>query len=185
MGPFPDATAVFDIDSIGLTNVVARLNAGADPGGNSIGDPTRYVIGASLDQNTSALQQELERFAWKVDAGADFAVTEPLFDPGKLHEFLTRNEAGTLPIVVTLWPLTSLRMAEYLANEVPSVFIPAPVVDRMRHAQLKGPAAARAEGLAIAREAFEGVREVAAGVRVSSPFGGLEPALALLELMPH
>ena len=118
-GPYPDATAVFDIDSIGLTNVVRQLNRGLDPGGNSIGDPTRFVIGVALNQGAVELDRELERFAWKVEAGAEFAVTQPVFDPEALARVVARAGQPRIPVIASLWPLTSLRNAEFLANEVP------------------------------------------------------------------
>src|SRR5690348_2897731 len=119
MGPYPEATAVFDIDSIGLTNLVYRLNQGLDPGHNPIGDPTRWVIGVGVNPGAPDLRSEERRFAWKVDAGADFAVTQPVFDPHQLETFLKRVESFRIPVVAGIWPLVSLRNAEFLANEVP------------------------------------------------------------------
>ena len=178
MGPYPDSTAVFDIDSIGLTNLLHRLNQGLDPGGNSIGEPTRYVVGVALNQGAD-LDRELERFAWKVDAGADFAVTQPVFDAEQLERFLARARSP-LPIIAGIWPLTSLRNAEFLANEVPGVQVPPAVVDRMRQAQEHGAAAARAEGVAIATEMIEAVKDLVQGVQVSAPAGRVDSALAVL-----
>jgi 5,10-methylenetetrahydrofolate reductase len=178
MGPYPDSTAVFDIDSIGLTNLLHRLNQGLDPGGNSIGEPTRYVVGVAVNQGAD-LGRELERFAWKVDAGADFAVTQPVFDPEQLERFLGR--AGShIPIIAGIWPLTSLRNAEFLANEVPGVQVPSAVVERMRRAQEHGAAAARAEGVAVAAEMIESVRDLVQGVQVSAPAGRVDSALEVL-----
>ena len=178
MGPYPDSTAVFDIDSIGLTNLLHRLNQGLDPGGNSIGEPTRYVVGVALNQGAD-LQKELERFAWKVDAGADFAVTQPVFDPAQLERFLSRAKAR-VPIIAGIWPLTSLRNAEFLANEVPGVQVPQSVLERMRRAQEHGTAAARAEGIAIAAEMIASVKGLVQGVQVSAPAGRVDAALQVL-----
>jgi methionine synthase / methylenetetrahydrofolate reductase (NADH) len=178
MGPYPDSTAVFDIDSIGLTNLLHRLNQGLDPGGNSIGEPTRYVVGVALNQGAES-DRELERFAWKVEAGADFAVTQPVFDPGQLERFLERSGAR-IPIIAGIWPLTSLRNAEFLANEVPGVHVPQAVVERMRRAQEHGAAAARAEGAGIAAEMVEAVRGMVQGVQVSAPAGRIDLALEVL-----
>ncbi|MGH7510615.1 MAG: bifunctional homocysteine S-methyltransferase/methylenetetrahydrofolate reductase [Gemmatimonadales bacterium] len=178
MGPYPDSTAVFDIDSIGLTNLLHRLNQGLDPGGNSIGEPTRYVVGVALNQGADP-HRELERFAWKVDAGADFAVTQPVFDTAQLRRFLERAKAR-IPIIAGIWPLVSLRNAEFLANEVPGVQVPNPVVERMRRAQEHGAAAARAEGVAIAAEMIESVRDLVQGVQVSAPGGRVDSALEAL-----
>ncbi|HEY4649427.1 MAG TPA: bifunctional homocysteine S-methyltransferase/methylenetetrahydrofolate reductase, partial [Gemmatimonadales bacterium] len=180
LGPYPDATAVFDIDSIGLTNLLNRLNQGLDPGGNSIGQPTRFVIGVALNQGAEP-KRELERFAWKVDAGADFAVTQPVFDAAQLESFLDRAHSP-IPIIAGIWPLSSLRNAEFLANEVPGVHVPAPVIERMRRAQEHGSAAARAEGVAIAAEMIDAVQGLVEGVQISAAGGRIDSALQLLEL---
>jgi methionine synthase I (cobalamin-dependent)/5,10-methylenetetrahydrofolate reductase len=178
MGPYPDSTAVFDIDSIGLTNLLRRLNQGLDPGGNSIGEPTRYVVGVALNQGAE-LQRELERFAWKVEAGADFAVTQPVFDAGQLERFLSRARSP-IPVIAGIWPLSSLRNAEFLANEVPGVEVPPAIIERMRKAQEDGSAAARAAGVAIASEMVESVKDLVQGVQVSAPGGRVEAALETL-----
>ena len=177
MGPYPEATAVFDIDSIGLTNLVYRLNQGLDPGGNAIGAPTRWVIGVGVNPGAVDLDRELSRFHWKVDAGAEFAVTQPVFDVRQLESFLGRVEQYQVPIVAGIWPLVSLRNAEFLANEVPGVVVPAEVLERMRRAQEKGKEAALQEGVCIAREMFQRVKGLVQGVQVSAPFGKVEVAL--------
>jgi homocysteine S-methyltransferase len=178
MGPYPDSTAVFDIDSIGLTNLLHRLNQGLDPGGNSIGEPTRFVVGVALNQGAD-LDKELERFAWKLDAGADFAVTQPVFDADQLKRFLDRARPR-VPVIAGIWPLTSLRNAEFLANEVPGVHLPPNVVERMRRAQEHGTAAARSEGVALASEMIEAVKGLVQGVQVSAPAGRVNAALEVL-----
>jgi methionine synthase I (cobalamin-dependent)/5,10-methylenetetrahydrofolate reductase len=180
MGPYPDSTAVFDIDSIGLTNLVYRLNHGLDPGNNPIGAPTKWVIGVGVNPAAVDLDRELSRFHWKVDAGAEFAVTQPVFDPAQLETFLKRVESYRIPIVAGIWPLLSLRNAEFLANEVPGVSVPDAVLTRMRAAQEKGKEAALAEGVRIAREMLAGVRSAVQGVQVSAPFGKVEVALEVL-----
>jgi methionine synthase I (cobalamin-dependent)/5,10-methylenetetrahydrofolate reductase len=177
MGPYPEATAVFDIDSIGLTNLVYRLNHGLDPGNNPIGAPTSWVIGVGVNPGAAELDRELSRFHWKVEAGAEFAVTQPVFDVRQLESFLKRVEAYRIPIVAGIWPLLSLRNAEFLANEVPGVVVPAEVLERMRRAQEKGKEAALAEGVKIAREMFQQVKGSVQGVQVSAPFGRVEVAL--------
>ena len=179
MGPYPDSTAVFDIDSIGLTNLLHRLNQGLDPGGNSIGEPTRYVVGVALNQGAEA-QRELERFAWKVEAGADFAVTQPVFDVGQLERMLEKS-GSPIPVVASIWPLSSLRNAEFLANEVPGVQVPTAIIDRMRRAQELGSATARAEGITIASEMVKAVRNLVQGVQVSAPNGRIDSALEILK----
>jgi homocysteine S-methyltransferase len=177
MGPYPDATAVFDIDSIGLTNLVFRLNHGLDPGGNPIGDPTAFVIGVGVNPAALDPERELKRFAWKVDAGAEFAITQPVFDPVQLEGFLRRVEGFRIPIVAGLWPLASLRNAEFLANEVPGISVPADILKRMRLAQERGKEAALAEGVAIAREMLARVRPFVQGAQVSAPFGRVPVAV--------
>ena len=177
MGPYPEATAVFDIDSIGLTNLVYRLNHGLDPGNNPIGAPTRWAIGVGVNPGAVELDRELSRFHWKVDAGAEFAVTQPVFDVRQLESFLKRVETYRIPIVAGIWPLVSLRNAEFLANEVPGVVVPPEVLERMRRAQDKGKEAALAEGVKIAREMFQQVKGSVQGVQVSAPFGRVEVAL--------
>jgi homocysteine S-methyltransferase len=177
MGPYPEATAVFDIDSIGLANLVNRLNHGLDPGGNAIGKPTAFVIGVGVNPAAVDLERELSRFAWKVDAGAEFAVTQPVFDPAQLELFLERVRDVRIPIVAGIWPLVSLRNAEFLANEVPGVSVPREIIERMRAAQEKGKEAALAEGVAIARAMLARVRPMVQGAQVSAPFGRVSVAL--------
>jgi homocysteine S-methyltransferase len=177
MGPYPSATAVFDIDAIGLTNLVANLNHGKDPGDNAIGAPTRFVIGVGVNPAPIDLEHELKRFAWKVEAGAEFAVTQPVFDASQLENFLRRTEGARIPIVAGIWPLVSVRNAEFLANEVPGVSVPDSVIARMRAASEKSKEHAVAEGIAIAREMLERVKDSVQGVQVSAPFGKVELAL--------
>jgi len=177
MGPYPEATAVFDIDSIGLTNLVHRLNHGLDPGGNPIGAPTAFVIGVGVNPAAVDPERELKRFNWKVDAGAEFAVTQPVFDAEQLERFLERIEDFRVPVVAGIWPLVSLRNAEFLANEVPGVSVPDEVIARMRRAQERGKEAALAEGVAIARDLLERIRPMVQGVQVSAPFGRVPVAL--------
>ena len=177
MGPYPNATAVFDIDAIGLTNLVRNLNHGLDPGGNSIGAPTRFVIGVGVNPAPIDLAQELRRFEWKVDAGAEFCITQPVFDAAQLERFLDRVAHVRIPVVAGIWPLVSARNAEFLANEVPGVSVPAPVLDRMRRANERSKEHAVAEGIAIAREMLQRVRGAVQGVQVSAPFGKVELAL--------
>ena len=177
MGPYPSATAVFDIDAIGLTNLVRNLNHGRDPGDNSIGEGTRFVIGVGVNPAPIDLEHELKRFAWKVEAGAEFAVTQPVFDASQLENFLRRTEGARVPIVAGIWPLVSVRNAEFLANEVPGISVPNEIIDRMRRASDKSKEHGVAEGIAIAREMLDRVRGSVQGVQVSAPFGKVELAL--------
>jgi len=177
MGPYPNATAVFDIDAIGLTNLVSNLNRGLDPGGNPIGEPTRFTIGVGVNPAAIDPAQELRRFEWKVEAGAEYAITQPVFDVKQLEKFLGTIEHTRIPIVAGIWPLVSLRNAEFLANEVPGVVVPAEVIERMRKASAKSKEHGVAEGIAIAREMLQRVRPYVQGVQVSAPFGKVDLAL--------
>jgi homocysteine S-methyltransferase len=181
MGPYPDATAVFDIDAIGLTNLARNLNRGLDPGGNAIGEPTRYAIGVGVNPAAVDLEHELKRFEYKVEAGAEYAITQPVFDPNQLEQFLRRAAHVRIPIIAGIWPLVSIRNAEFLANEVPGVVIPDDVLARMRAASGRSREAAVAEGIAIAREMVELLRGEIQGVQVSAPFGKVDLALQVFE----
>ncbi len=180
MGPYPDATAVFDIDAIGLTNLVSRLNHGLDPGGNAIGAPTRFVIGVGANPTAPDFEREMSRLAWKVDAGAEYVVTQPVFDLDQLDRFLDRVSKHKIPVIAGLWPLVSLRNAEFLANEVPGVSVPAAVLDRMRVASAAGREAGLAEGVQIAREMLEAVRPRVQGVQIAAPLGRVPVVLEVL-----
>ena len=181
MGPYPDATAVFDVDAIGLTNLVANLNRGLDPGANAIGRPTSFVIGVGVNPAAIDPAHEIRRFEWKVDAGAEYAITQPVFDPDQLERFLKKIEHVRIPVIAGVWPLVSHRNAEFLANEVPGVTVPAEIIARMRRANEQSKEHAVAEGIAIAREMFDRVRGAVQGVQVSAPFGKVELALQVFE----
>jgi homocysteine S-methyltransferase len=183
MGPYPEATAVFDIDSIGLTNLVSRLNSGLDPGNNPIGEPTSFTIGVGVNPGALDLEYELNRFYWKVEAGAEYAITQPVFDPVQLLRFIEEIKKRNIwiPIVAGIWPLVSVRNAEFLANEVPGVVVPQEIVQRMRDANEKGKEAAVQEGITIAREMFRQVQPYVQGVQVSAPFGRVPLALQVFE----
>ncbi len=177
MGPYPDATAVFDVDAIGLTNLVSHLNRGLDPGGNAIGQPTRFAIGVGVNPVSIDPDHELRRFFWKVEAGAEFAITQPVFDAAQLERFFERVGASHIPIIAGIWPLVSVRNAEFLANEVPGVSVPNAIIARMRAANEKSKEHAVAEGIAIAREMLTRIRPLVQGIQVSAPFGKVELAL--------
>jgi len=180
MGPYPDSTAVFDIDAIGLTNLVARLNHGLDPGHNPIGAPTKFVIGVGVNPASPDAERELRRLHWKVEAGAEFAITQPVFDLDQLDRFLKQVDSFRLPIIGGIWPLVSLRNAEFLANEVPGVTVPEEILSRMRRASDRGREVALAEGVAIAREMLTAVRDRLSGAQVSAPLGKVPVALEVL-----
>jgi homocysteine S-methyltransferase len=178
VGEYPDATAVFDVDSIGLTNVVSRLNHGLDVGGQPIGAPTGFHLGASVNPSAANLDEELRRFAFKVEAGAEFVVTRPIFDVPGFERFLKRIEPARLPILASILPFESARHAEFMANEVPGTFVPDPLLERMRQAE---PAAAAAEGIAIARAVAAQLRGAVQGFQVATHAGDIEAALAVLD----
>jgi homocysteine S-methyltransferase len=184
MGPYPEATAVFDIDSIGLTNLVSRLNRGLDPGANPIGQPTRFVIGVGVNPAAPDFEREIKRLAYKVEAGAEYAITQPVFDLAQLDRFLERIEAFRIPVIAGIWPLVSLRNAEFLANEVPGVSVPDAILDRMRAASAGGKEEALAEGVRISREMLAAVADRVQGVQVSAPLGRVPVALEVLEAAP-
>lgn len=180
LGDIPDATAVFDVDSIGLTNVINRLNHGLDIGGQPIGDPTAFHAGVMVNPSRD-LDQEVRRLEFKVEAGAEFAVTRPVFDVAAFERFLARVSGFGLPIIVGIWPFESALNAEFMANEVPGVTVPDALVERMR--KTGSAEAAAAEGVAIAREIVTAVKGMAAGVQISTPSGRLDAALDVLDVV--
>ncbi|HYC61076.1 MAG TPA: bifunctional homocysteine S-methyltransferase/methylenetetrahydrofolate reductase [Thermoanaerobaculia bacterium] len=181
MGPYPEATAVFDIDSIGLTNMVNLMNRGLDLGGNPFGEPTCFTIGVGVNPGHLDLEYELRRLDWKVKAGAEYAITQPVFDVRQLENFLGRIEHMHLPVVAGIWPLLSYRNAQFMNNEVPGVSVPDDVMERMRVASEKSKEHALREGVTIARETLERVRDRVAGVQVSAPLGRVDLALQVFE----
>jgi homocysteine S-methyltransferase len=168
LGNYPDATAVFDVDAIGLVNIVRRLNHGLDIGSNSIGASTNFTIAVAANPGVPDIEHELRRFAYKVEAGAEYAITQPVFDLRLLEEFLNRIESFRIPVIAGIWPLTSLRNAEFMRNDL-RVSMPEEIMLRM--AQASTPDAARKEGILIAQEMLEAVRPLVQGVQVSAPFG--------------
>jgi homocysteine S-methyltransferase len=160
--------------------VVQGLNRGVDPGGNSIGAPTEFVQGVAINQGAADRERELERFGYKVEAGADFAVTQPVFDVEALERFLQEAGSVDIPVIAGIWPFLSLRNAEFLANEMPGVVVPAAIVERMRHAQAMGEAAAVEEGVSIALEMIEAVGPLVQGFHLSAPHRRVEVALRVL-----
>jgi homocysteine S-methyltransferase len=183
MGPYPDATAVFDIDSIGLTNMVNKLNHGLDLGNNPIGKPTRFSIGVGVNPGAINLDEEIRRFEWKVEAGAEYAITQPVYDTKQLRSFLKRIEHCRIPIVAGIFPLVSYRNAEFMHNEVPGVNVPHEILERMRKASDISKEAAREEGLKIARECLMEIRDLIQGAQVSAPFGNVKYALQVFEVL--
>jgi len=173
LGNYPDATAVFDVDSIGLVNIVHSLNKGLDIGSNSIGTSTSFTIGVAANPGAPDLENELRRFAYKVEAGAEYAITQPVFDLCLLERFLERIKDHRIPVIAGIWPLISLRNAEYMKNDL-RVCMPEEIMLRM--AQAETPEAARQEGIRIAQEMLQAVRPYVQGVQVSAPFGHFDVA---------
>jgi len=176
-GNYPDATSVFDVDSIGLVNIVHRLNHGLDIGANSIGASTNFTIGVSAHPGAPDMENELRRFAYKVEAGAEYVITRPVFDLRLLEVFLERIKDHHIPVIAGIWPLTSLRNAEYMKNDQ-RVSMPEEITLRM--AQAETPQAAREEGVRIAQEMLAAVRPYVEGVQVSAPFGRTSTAAEVL-----
>jgi methionine synthase I (cobalamin-dependent)/5,10-methylenetetrahydrofolate reductase len=180
MGNYPDATAVFDVDAIGLVNIVHSLNRGLDLGANPIGAGTGFVIGVGANPGLADLDEEIRRFEFKVQAGAEFAVTQPVFDLRLLENFLRRIEHCRIPVIAGIWPLVSVRNAEFMKNEL-RVSVPDSILDRMARAQT--PETARAEGVAIAREMLVAVRNTVQGAQISAPNGRYSSAVDVLEAL--
>ncbi len=177
VGHYPDASAVFDADSIGMVRFQNRLNRGIDIGGNPIPAPTKALIGVGADPNAIDMTRELRRTREKVEAGAEFIITQPVFSVGSLFSFLDAIEDLNVPVIAGIWPLASYRNAEFMRNEVPGVVVPDEIMERMERRGTKEEQ--RAEGIAIARETLTVVRSRVAGVQVSAPFGNVETALAV------
>ena len=170
MGDYLDVTTVFDVDSIGLTNMVQRLNQGVDVGGKSIGKPTGFVIGVGANAGTIAKDAEdLKRFTYKVQAGAEFALTQPIFDASVFERFIRRIENCEIPIIIGILPLPNFKTAEFMHYEVPGCSVPEAFLERMRQSETEGPDHARAEGIAIAREILNSVRGMVHGVQIRGP----------------
>ena len=180
MGNYPDATAVFDVDAIGLVNIVQNLNRGLDIGGNPIGVGTSFVIGVGANPGVPNLDEEIRRFEYKVEAGAEYAVTQPVFDLSLLETFLRHIEHCRIPVVAGIWPLVSVRNAEFMKNEL-RVSVPNSILDRMSRA--KTPEAAREEGITIAREMLVAVRGMVQGAQISAPLGRYASAVDVLEAL--
>ncbi|MGQ9632680.1 MAG: bifunctional homocysteine S-methyltransferase/methylenetetrahydrofolate reductase [Bryobacteraceae bacterium] len=182
MGAYPAATAVFDVDSIGLVHIVSNLNRGLDIGGNPMGSQTSLVIGVGANPGALNFEEEMRRFEWKVHAGAEYAVTQPVFDVALLERFIRRAERFRIPIIAGIWPLLSYRNAEFMVNEL-NVPVPSEYMERMRLADTTEKA--RREGVKIARDLVRRIAGMVAGVQLSAPFGRYELAIQVAEAIPH
>ncbi len=179
LGNYPDATAVFDVDAIGLVNIINRLNHGLDLAGNPIGEPTGFCIGVGFNPGAINLDEEIRRLDWKIEAGAEYIVTQPVFDVGILERAMRRIEHVKLPVVVGIWPLVSYRNAEFMNNEVPGASVPPDIMERMRRTTTKEEAFA--EGVKIAKETFDRIKNEFAGVQLAAPMGRIDGVFMILE----
>ena len=180
MGAYPNATGVFDVDAIGLTNMVYKLNGGVDLGERAIGEPTALSIGVGVNPVHRDFEYEMKRFKYKVEAGAEWAITQPVFDAQalfKFMEYLDRNNLR-IPIIAGVWPLLSHRNAVFMNNEVPGVIIPPKVIERM--AVPTNAEDAKKVGVDIAREMVEELGSSVQGLQLSAPFGRIDLALAIV-----
>lgn len=180
LGDYPFASAVFDVDSIGIIKLQKRLNRGLDLAGKAIDRPTAALIGAGADPNAIDMEREIRRTREKIEAGAEFIVTQPVFDVAALLRFMDSvPELETTPLIAGIWPLASLRNAEFMKKEVPGVVVPDSILLRMASRQTKEEQ--REEGIAIAREAIDAVRDRVSGVQISAPFGNVETSIKVAE----
>jgi len=181
IGDYPDATPVYDVDAIGLTNIVTGLNRGHDIGKNPIGKPSGFFIGVGANPEALDMKREISRFEWKVDAGAEYAITQPVFNPEALLRFLDKIEHVRVPVLAGIWPLASYRNAEFMRNEVPGCVVPDEVMERMKRAKTKEEA--RQEGIRIAQESLLRVRDQVQGAQVSAPFGRYQTAFEVTSIL--
>jgi homocysteine S-methyltransferase len=183
LGDYPSATAVFDVDSIGLTQIANLLNHGMDLAGNPIGAPTALHIGVGANPGAVNLDEELKRFYYKVEAGAEYVMTQPVYDTRVFENFINRIQDVKIPILIGILPLASAKNAEFLHNEVPGMSVPEAIRKRM-HAAGNGEAG-RAEGIKIAQEALTDCKPMVQGTYIMPPFNRFDMALKVLEVLPE
>ena len=177
VGDYPETSGVYEIDSVGLVKVLSQLNQGNDWAGKTLGGSTNFTIGAAVNPVADDLDHEIERFVAKVEAGAHFAMTQPIFDPAHWHAFLKRlGGKSPIPVLVGIWPLNSYKQALRLNNEVPGIVIPEPVLLDLQAAGVH----ARDHGFALARRMIEWARTEVAGTYLIPPFKRYEEVLELL-----
>jgi homocysteine S-methyltransferase len=179
LGDYPFASAVFDADSVGMAKIQSRLNRGVDIGGNAIKDPTRALIGVGADPNALDIEREIRRTREKVEAGAEFIITQPVFAVEPLISFIEKISDLNIPVIAGIWPLSSYRNAEFMKNEVPGVVVPDSIMERMSKAKTKEEQ--RLEGILIAKESIEKIRSYISGIQVSAPFGNVQTALDVIK----
>ena len=184
LGNYPDATGVFDVDAIGLTNMVSSLNVAVDLGGRQMGEPTAISIGVGVNPVHSNFEYEMNRFKYKVEAGAEWAITQPVFDIQALYRFMEFIEKQNIkiPIIAGIWPLTSLRNALFMNNEVPGVVIPDAVIKKME--AIDDPEESKKVGTEIAAQMVQELGDTVQGIQVSAPFGRIDMALKVIGKNP-
>ncbi|MDA3843462.1 MAG: bifunctional homocysteine S-methyltransferase/methylenetetrahydrofolate reductase [Candidatus Kapabacteria bacterium] len=182
LGNYPDATAVFDVDSIGLVNILNRLNHGSDIAGSPFGEPTGFYVGVGANPGALNLDEELKRLDWKIEAGAEYIITQPVFDIDLLYNFIEKIKAYDIPLIAGLWPLVSIRNAEFMNNELPGCHVPDNILDRLRKVQ-SSKADSLAVGTEIARETLKDIQSQIQGLQISAPFGRVETVKDVLRGM--
>ena len=181
IGDYPQATAVFDIDSIGLVHLINNLNHGIDVGEKRIGDPTSFFAGVGVDPNSVNPENELHRLQLKKEAGAEYIITQPVFDVDSLEKFLEKADLGSLSLIAGIWPLVSLRNAEFMKNEVPGVYVPDEVISRIAKYETKDDQLKA--GIEIAQRMIDRVASFVQGIQVSAPFGRYKLAVEVAGAM--
>jgi homocysteine S-methyltransferase len=180
VGNYPDATGVFDVDSIGLINIIARLNNGLDISGAPIGAPTGFHTGCGANPCALNLDNELKRLDWKIQAGAEYIITQPVFDLNIFEKFYQKIEHFKIPIIAGIWPLTSLRNAEFMNNEVPGCAVPDDLLEQFRKVE-SSKEKSRALGIEIANQTLKSIQSIIQGVQISAPFGNMQSVFQLLD----
>jgi homocysteine S-methyltransferase len=179
VGKYPNVTGVFDVDSIGLTQVVRRFNGGVDMGAEALPQTTAFVHGTGVNPAFPVPRTELDRARQKAQAGTEYFITQPVWDADQLEGFLDELQKNAVPVILGVWPLASYRNALFLANEVPGVVIPQTILDTME--KITDKEAGRKEGIAQVRALIERFRGRVAGIQVSPPFGNVKTALEVVE----
>lgn len=181
LGNYPNATAVFDVDAVGLTKVIHNLNQGQDIAGNEINPPTSILIGVGANPCAINIEREIQHFYNKIDAGAEYVMTQPVFDADTLLRFMdtASKHSKTIPVVAGIWPLVSLKNALFLKNEVPGVEIPDTIIERMEKAKTKEDGVKI--GIEVAQEIKEKIDSFVQGYQISAPFGKVDLALKVVE----
>ena len=180
LGDYPFSSGVFDTDAIGLVKIQYRMNRGIDLGGKKLNAPTRILIGVGADPNAIEPEREYRRLAEKVESGAHFIVTQPIFSVEVMEKFLDKIASLKTPVIAGIWPLSSLRNAEFMRTQVPGVTVPDKIMRRM--ADARGREEQRDTGIAIARETLETLMPRIQGAQVSAPFGNVAAALQVFGL---